>query len=133
MAITNMLTRNLYLDSSRGGVLPELHLKEGSNSVVLRLLILSSNLMTTKPQYSVLCGIRPDGSDFFVVMYNTSYDRNVEVDVISSSVKKMTEIPGSWQCTLTLLDADTRPSRDTYQNCNFLTVLPFSVIVHKKA
>ena len=49
------------------------------------------------------------------------------------TVRELSKAAGTYRCTLTLLDTDSHPTRETYQNYNFLTVLPFTVIVHEKA
>ena len=48
-------------------------------------------------------------------------------------MKELAKVAGTYRCTLTLLDTNVHPTRETYMNHNFVTVLPFTVVVHKKA
>ena len=134
MSILNMLTITLHLDPQPGGVSPELHLKEGSTSVEVELLIMAGDALSdTKQKYSVLKGIRPDGEEIFVPIYTGIYDDKVLAKIPYGDMGKLTGAAGSYTCTLTLLDTSERVSRETYMNYNFLTVIPFTVIVHEKA
>ena len=134
MAMTNMLTLAIYLDPTPGGVAPELHLKEGSTSVQADLYILdASSFVDAKQKDCVLRGIRPDGSELFRRLYTGIYDTKLQIRLYQGDVKELAKVAGTYRCTLTLLDTDVHPTRETYQNYNFVTVLPFTVVVHEKA
>lgn len=134
MAMTNMLTLAIYLDPTPGGVAPELHLKEGSTSVQADLYILdASSFVDAKQKDCVIRGIRPDGSELFRRLYTGIYDTKLQIRLYQGDVKELAKVAGTYRCTLTLLDTDVHPTRETYQNYNFVTVLPFTVVVHKKA
>ena len=134
MASTNMLTMAIYLDPTPGGVAPELHLKEGASSVQADLYILdASSFVDAKQKDCVIRGIRPDGSELFRRLYTGVFDTRLQIHLYQGDVKELAKAAGTYRCTLTLLDTDVHPTRETYQNYNFVTVLPFTVVVHKKA
>lgn len=134
MASTNMLTMAIYLDPTPGGVAPELHLKEGASSVQADLYILdASSFVNAKQKDCVIRGIRPDGSELFRRLYTGVFDTRLQIHLYQGDVKELAKAAGTYRCTLTLLDTDVHPTRETYQNYNFVTVLPFTVVVHEKA
>ena len=133
MASTNMLTMAIYLDPTPGGVAPELHLKEGASSVQADLYILdASSFVDAKQKDCVIRGIRPDGSELFRRLYTGVFDTRLQIHLYQGDVKELAKAAGTYRCTLTLLDTDVHPTRETYQNYNFVTVLPFTVVVHEK-
>ena len=134
MASTNMLTMAIYLDPTPGGVAPELHLKEGASSVQADLYILdASSFIDAKQKDCVIRGIRPDGSELFLWLFSGIYDTRLQIHLYQGDVKELAKVAGTYRCTLTLLDTNVHPTRETYMNHNFVTVLPFTVVVHKKA
>ena len=134
MASTNMLTMAIYLDPTPGGVAPELHLKEGASSVQADLYILdASSFVDATQKDCVIRGIRPDGSELFRRLYTGVFDTRLQIHLYQGDVKELAKAAGTYRCTLTLLDTDVHPTRETYQNYNFVTVLPFTVVVHEKA
>lgn len=134
MASTNMLTMAIYLDPTPGGVAPELHLKEGASSVQADLYILdASSFVDAKQKDCVIRGIRPDGSELFRRLYTGVFDTRLQIHLYQGDVKELAKAAGTYRCTLTLLDTNVHPTRETYQNYNFVTVLPFTVVVHEKA
>lgn len=134
MASNNMLTMAIYLDPTPGGVAPELHLKEGVSSVQADLYILdASSFVDAKQKDCVIRGIRPDGSELFLRLYSGIYDTRLQIHLYQGDVKELAKVAGTYRCTLTLLDTNVHPTRETYMNHNFVTVLPFTVVVYKKA
>ena len=134
MASTNMLTMAIYLDPTPGGVAPELHLKEGASSVQADLYILdASSFIDAKQKDCVIRGIRPDGSELYRRLYTGVFDTRLQIHLYQVDVKELAKVAGTYRCTLTLLDTNVHPTRDQYMNHNFVTVLPFTVIVHEKA
>ena len=134
MAMTNMLTIQLHLDSQPGGVSPELHLKEGCTSVAVELLVMTGKaLIDTQGKYCVVRGILPDGTELFIPVFSGYYDGKVLLHLYSSDAKKMATVPGEYKCTMTILNTTSKPTRANYMNYDYLTVLPFTVIVHEKA
>ena len=129
-----MLTITIHLDLLPGGVSPELHLKEGSSSMAVNLLVLrSKDLVDAKGIRCVIRGIRTDGEEIFITAFSGFSDSKVQVVLSSSDIRKMAGAAGTYKCTLTLLDTGNGVNRETYKNYNFLTVLPFTVVVHEKA
>ena len=134
MASTNMLTMAIYLDPTPGGVAPELNLKEGASSVQADLYILdASSFIDAKQKDCVIRGIRPDGSDLYRRLYTGVFDTRLRIHLYQGDVRELAKVAGTYQCTLSLLDTNVHPGRDQYMNHNFVTVLPFTVVVHKKA
>ena len=134
MASTNMLTMAIYLDPTPGGVAPELHLKEGASSVQADLYILeASSFIDAKQKDCVIRGVRPDGSELYRRLYTGVFDTRLQIHLYQGDVKELAKVAGTYKCTLSLLDTDTHPNRDQYMNHNFVTVLPFTVVVHEKA
>ena len=134
MASTNMLTMAIYLDPTPGGVAPELHLKEGASSVQADLYILdASSFIDAKQKDCVIRGIRPDGSELYRRLYTGVFDTRLQIHLYQGDVKELARVAGTYKCTLSLLDTDTHPNRNQYMNHNFVTVLPFTVVVHEKA
>ena len=134
MASNNMLTMAIYLDPTPGGVAPELHLKEGASSVQADLYILdASSFIDAKQKDCVIRGIRPDGSELYRRLYTGVFDTRLQIHLYQGDVKELAKVAGTYRCTLTLLDTNVHPGRDQYMNHNFVTVLPFTVVVHEKA
>ena len=134
MASTNMLTMAIYLDPTPGGVAPELHLKEGASSVQADLYILdASSFIDAKQKDCVIRGIRPDGSELYRRLYTGVFDTRLQIHLYQGDVRELAKVAGTYQCTLSLLDTNVHPGRDQYMNHNFVTVLPFTVVVHEKA
>lgn len=134
MASTNMLTMAIYLDPTPGGVAPELHLKEGASSVQADLYILdASSFIDAKQKDCVIRGIRPDGSELYRRLYTGVFDTRLQIHLYQGDVKELAKVAGTYKCTLSLLDTDTHPNRNQYMNHDFVTVLPFTVVVHEKA
>ena len=134
MASNNMLTMAIYLDPTPGGVAPELHLKEGASSVQADLYILdASSFIDAKQKDCVIRGIRPDGSELYRRLYTGVFDTRLQIHLYQGDVKELAKVAGTYRCTLTLLDTKVHPGRDQYMNHNFVTVLPFTVVVHEKA
>ena len=134
MASTNMLTMVIYLDPTPGGVAPELHLKEGAGSVQADLYILdASSFIDAKQKDCVIRGIRPDGSELYRRLYTGVFDTRLQIHLYQGDVKELAKVAGTYRCTLSLLDTNVHPGRDQYMNHNFVTVLPFTVVVHEKA
>lgn len=134
MASTNMLTMAIYLDPTPGGVAPELHLKESASSVQADLYILdASSFVDATQKDCVIRGIRPDGSDLYRRLYTGVFDTRLRIHLYQGDVRELAKVAGTYQCTLSLLDTNVHPGRDQYMNHNFVTVLPFTVVVHEKA
>ena len=134
MASTNMLTMAIYLDPTPGGVAPELHLKEGASSVQADLYILdASSFVDAKQKDCVIRGIRPYGSELYRRLYTGVFDTRLQIHLYQGDVKELAKVAGTYRCTLSLLDTNVHPGRDQYMNHNFVTVLPFTVVVHEKA
>ena len=134
MASNNMLTMAIYLDPTPGGVAPELHLKEGASSVQADLYILdASSFVDAKQKDCVIRGIRPDGSELYRRLYTGVFDTRLQIHLYQGDVRELAKVVGTYQCTLSLLDTNVHPGRDQYMNHNFVTVLPFTVVVHEKA
>ena len=134
MASNHMLTTAIYLDPTPGGVAPELHLKEGASSVQADLYILdASSFIDAKQKDCVIRGIRPDGSELYRRLYTGVFDTRLQIHLYQGDVKELAKVAGTYRCTLTLLDTNVHPGRDQYMNHNFVTVLPFTVVVHEKA
>ena len=134
MGNTNMLTMAIYLDPTPGGVGPELHLKEGCSSVEANLYVLDiSSFVNAKQKDCVIRGIRPDGSELYRRLFIGSFDTRLQVHLYSGDVKDMAKVAGTYKCNLTLLDTNSHPGRNDYMKHNQVTVLPFTVVVHKKA
>ena len=134
MASNNMLTMAIYLDPTPGGVAPELHLKEGASSVQADLYILdASSFIDAKQKDCVIRGIRPDGSELYRRLYTGVFDTRLQIHLYQGDVKELAKVAGTYRCTLTLLDTNVHPTRDQYMNHNFVTVLPFTVVVHENA
>ena len=134
MASTNMLTMAIYLDPTPGGVAPELHLKEGASSVQADLYILdASSCIDAKQKDCVIRGIRPDGSELYRRLYTGVFDTRLRIHLYQGDVRELAKVAGTYRCTLTMLDTNVHPGRDQYMNHNFVTVLPFTVVVHENA
>lgn len=137
MSKNNMMQTIIHLEEQPGGIIPELHLKEGAVAMSVLLRIPNSdNLRNVYQKRAVLKGIRPDGSDLFISLFTQGrYGETgfVQVDLLNYDVRKLAAAAGRYRCTLTILDTKNTVNRNTYMNYDFQTVLPFTVIVHEKA
>ena len=134
MGYNNMLTYSVRLEAQPGGIMPELHLKRGMTSAMVKLLVPPGNtLVNASAKQCVLKAALPDGTELFATGFSQMEERNVCVNFYSATVRKMCAAEGSYKCTLTILDTNRQVTRTTYSNQEFLTVLPFAVTVHKSA
>ena len=134
MAMNNMLTLYLYLDTQPGGVLPELHLKENCSSVHLYLIIRDvSNMTDIATKDCLIRGIRPDGSELYIRLAMGLVDGVYSVHLYNGDVKKLAAVAGTYKCTLSIADTRAHPTRNNYMDYDFQTVLPFQVIVYENA
>ena len=134
MAQSNMLTLSLHLDAQPGSIIPELHLKEGCTSVEVNLLIKDRTLLpnaTSKDFY--IRGVLPDGTELFRRGFTTYNDVYVLGQMRVGDIKLMAKVPGRYQCTITIANTQKHPTRQQLMNYDFVTVLPFTVVVHPKA
>ena len=134
MAYNNMLTYAIRLNQETGGVMPEVHLKQGMTSMRIRLQINPRNhLIDANTKSCVFRAVLPDGTDFFSTGSTSFVDTELTVTLFNQDVERMTRAVGRYRCTLTILDSAQQANRQNYINRDFLTVLPFTVIVHKAA
>ena len=134
MAYNTMLIYAIKLDQETGGVLPEVHLKQGMTSMRIRLQISPrDHLVNAYNKAVVFRAVLPDGTDFFTTGSTSLVDTELTATLFNQDVERMTRAVGKFRCTLTILDSAQQATRQNYMNRNFLTVLPFTVIVHKAA
>ena len=93
----------------------------------------ASSFVDAAQKDCVIRGIRPDGSELYRRFYTGVFDTILRIHLYQRDVKELAKVAGTYRCTLTLLDTNVHPTRETYMNHNFVTVLPFTVVVHKKA
>lgn len=131
MSAYNMLVHTLRLSPTIGSIEPQLHLKESASSVECHCIIVTDDL-TAFPQgmTCVIRGTKPDGSELFICSASARENGQVMVSILCED---MASTPGTYRCTLTFLNTNVVVRRDTYADYDFATVLPFTVIVHKKA
>ena len=134
MASNSMLTYTVRLDQQPGGVSPEIHLKQGANSMNIQFILSpSTTLINANAKRCVIRGTRPDGSAVFITSFSVWENHEIMVSLYSYDITKLVAVPGEYKCTLTILDVNAQVTRETYMNYDFLTVLPFTVIVHQAA
>lgn len=129
-----MLTITLHLDAQPGGVIPELHLKQASTSTAVTLRLPRDEFLidaTMKP--AVVKGILPDGSELFISASTENSYGKLQVELGEHFVRQMNPAAGKYKCTLTILNEGSVITRENYMDYDFLSVLPFTVIVHEKA
>ena len=77
--------------------------------------------------------VLPNGTELFETGFTEMIRREVAAEIQRPQVTRMTAAEGRYKCTLTILDTTEAVSRETYMNYDFLTVLPFTVNVYKRA
>ena len=129
MAGSNMLERTILLDPQPGGVLPEFHIKKGTSSMKLRIMIAPDGITDFMYKPTILRGVRPDGVE--VSDRAACYYENLKicVHVYESVVRRMAEVPGRYKMTLTIVGKSGSVSVNNYMDYDIQTVLPFMVIV----
>ena len=136
MAASSMLTIPVHLEAHPAqGIVPEVHLKEQMNSVILDLLIAGSMGMDSKKNYTgVIKGILPDGSKLFLSNgVSVTYSRTL-VRVFNTGVKQMCTLPGTINCTLTIMPGYyVNVNEKNHMNYDSVTVLPFRIVVEEAA
>lgn len=136
MAQSNMLTMSLHLTAHPAeGIIPELKLKERMNSVNVDLL-LPGNMGKAEGEdrTGVVKGILPDGSRLFLA-YNalTSYEKT-RVRILNGGIRRMCTLPGSYLCTLTILNAYyLNVNENNHTDYDAVTVLPFRAVIEEAA
>jgi len=134
MAMNNMLTLTMFLDAQPGGVKPELHLKEDCSSVHVEFLILhSENLSGADGKDCIIKGIRPDGTEVFLRSFTGNSNGKISAHFYQGDVRNLASAAGTYECTLSICNTTSHPTRNNYMNYDFITVLPFTVIVQEKA
>ena len=142
MAAANMLEHSVHLEAQPGWIKPELHLKQGTNSMRIRLLVptpklvtISANGIPTDYIYKpcVIKGTRPDGREIFSISSLTVENRRMCARIYEQTVRDMAAIEGSYKCTLTVVNTGETVDRNNYMNYDILTVLPFTVVVEPRA
>ena len=98
-----------------------------------QLILDASSFIDAKQKDCVIRGIRPDGSELYRRLYTGVFDTRLQIHLYQGDVKELAKVAGTYRCTLTLLDTNVHPTRDQYMNHNFVTVLPFTVVVHENA
>ena len=134
MSAGNMLEMTVHLDPQPGGVLPELHLKKGARSMRIYLKVAPSGVITDyiyKP--AIVKATLPDGTEFFATGGCSYENRRITVTLYEYQVRQMTAVAGRYKCTLTMLNTSDNVNRSNYMDYNFLTVLPFTVVVETRA
>ena len=81
----------------------------------------------------VIRAVLPNGTELFETGFTEMIRREVAAEIQRPQVTRMTAAEGRYKCTLTILDTTEAVSRETYMNYDFLTVLPFTVNVYKRA
>ena len=134
MASNSMLTYTVRLDQQPGGIPPEIHLKQGADSMNIQFIIAPGDTLTdVNAKRCVIRGTRPDGSALFITSFSVWENHEIMVSLYSYDIKKLVATAGEYKCTLTILDVNAQVTRETYMNYDFLTVIPFTVIVHQAA
>ena len=134
MGIRNMMTYDLRLECQPGGVIPGLHLKKGTGSTYLVILIPRDDILVSAEfKRCVLKAFLPNGTDLFISGFTGVTDHMISVEISNGNVKRMAEAAGTYKCTLTILNTSNTVTRSTYMNFDLLTVLPFNVFVHERA
>ena len=75
----------------------------------------------------------PDGTAFFATSSCNYENRKLSVGIYNYSVSGLTAVTGRFQCTVTIVNAEGALTRQNYMNYDILTVLPFTVVVEKRA
>ena len=134
MSARNMLTHTLRLDRQPGGIMPELRLKKNTRSAEVLLIVPPGTVLTGAGQKRcVIKATLPDGTELFETGFTEMIRREVAAEIQRPQVTRMTAAEGRYKCTLTILDTTEAVSRATYMDYDFLTVLPFTVIVYERA
>ena len=130
-----MLYIGVNLEPQPGGVMPEIHLKKGSTSVLLRFFIDAKNVLEDIYMKTyVITASLPNGNELFSVGRILKDDSGRYTAVLSSSfLRRATRKVGSFKGAVTILDFEDSVTRDNYLNHKIQTVLPFKVIVHDSA
>lgn len=134
MSADNMLVQTVYLDPQPGGIKPEVHLKVGAKSQRLRLMVSPGGVLTDyiyKP--CIIRATLPDGADFFTTSSCNFENRRISMTLYSSQVSRMVTVPGRYKCTLTIVNTEDRVTKDNFMDYDFMSVLPFTVVVHGRA
>ena len=130
-----MLYIGVNLEPQPGGIMPEIHLKKGSTSVLLRFFIDAKNVLEDIYMKTyVITASLPNGNELFSVGRILKDDSGRYTAVLSSSfLRRTTTKVGSFKGAVTILDYEDSVTRDNYLNHKIQTVLPFKVIVHDSA
>ena len=134
MSASNMLKQTLRLEAQPGGIRPELRMKKNTTSSEVMLIVPPGSVLTNAGQKRcVIRAVLPDGTELFETDFTEMYRRELAVEIQRPQVTRMTAVEGSYRCTLTILNTRDSVTRTTYMNYDFLTVLPFTVNVYKRA
>lgn len=116
--------------------MPEIHLKKGSSSVLLRFFIDTKDVLEDIFWKNYVITARaPSGYELFATGRLLKDDSGRYTAVISATaVRRLTEKVGSFKGAVTILDVEeTVITRNTYLDYDVQTVLPFKIIVHDSA
>ena len=148
MGTANMLTLTYELDVQPGRIPPTIELKEGSTSVPIVMLVRLVNpdypddevIMETSG-VTIVKFTTPEGTEYIHGYNITSLqDGYARVDFYASLVKELSNVPGSFKGTISIIDrdfSDFGSSSSTllaaYEGLPLVTVQPFLVDVHELA
>ena len=135
MAVYDMLTLVSELDIQPGEVPPEIHLKEGSDSMTLVLRIAANEdvVMETAGK-AIVKGIKPDGSELFLVIVPSAITEDyIEVTLNYTHMPYITDMAGRYKCTVSIIDSTNVISRDDYEDYELITVQPFYFDIQESA
>lgn len=129
-----MLEITRVLNIQPGDIPPVIHLKQGSDAVDVVLRIKAAEATLETGGQAVLKGTKPDESALFVVLPVSGTDGSyIDVDILSDTVKLMTDVAGKYDCTLSIIDSEDSISKDNYESYDCVTVQPFTCVVEKSA
>ena len=135
MAVYDMLTLVSELDIQPGEVPPEIHLKEGSDSMTLILKIAANEdvVMETAGK-AIVKGIRPDGSELFLVVVPSAITADhIDVTLNYTHMPDITGVAGRYKCTVSIIDSTNVISREDYEDYELITVQPFYFDIRESA
>lgn len=134
MSASAMLEVKTILNIQPGEIPPTIHLKQGSDSVDIILLIKAEDTTLETAGRAVLKGTKPDGSSLFFVLPITSVDASyIDVDLTAETIGEMTKAAGKYDCTISIIDSENAISEADYEDYDLITVQPFTADVQASA
>ena len=134
MSAQAMLSLKVTLNIQPGEIPPTIHVKQGTDSMAAAMRIRAAEATLETAGTAVVKGTKTDGAEVFIVLPITDADEDyITVSLTNSEFAQMTDVAGSYPCTISIIDTEGTVTRANYEGYDLVTVQPFIMDVKESA